>query len=1056
MELKGKLDQASDTLRLAYNATNQTAIQANASSTSHTLTLPALTGADTLVSRTSTDTLSNKTLGTSNSATLKDSLFTLQNASTAGKQVQFSLSGLSAVTRTWAFPDASDTFVGLAATQSVSNKTLGNTNAITLKGLSFTLQDDTDATKQAQFGLASITTGTTRTFSFPDATGKVVLEANAATLTNKTLSGASNTFSNIGYSALVLTGAILNADLAGSIAYSKLVLTGNIVNADISASAAIAYSKLALTGAIQNADLAGSIAYSKLALTGAIQNSDLAGSIAYSKLSLTGAILNADLAGSIAYSKLVLTGSVVNADISASAAIAYSKLALTGSILNADINASAAIAGTKISPNFGSQNISTTGTSSVASESITGTGGAGYLELAEQSAAPSNPASSKIRLYSKTTDEGLYFLNSSGTETQVGSGSGEKNYLATGASSMASWSLSGGGVSTSTATSGSELPRPNTTKTGLKISRLSGSTDYAYYRFTLDNADYNKKLKFQFDMRPGSSMVASDFKIDVYSNTASNYAGTSTRLALSTDSSSVSALPLLTGTYRTTFDAPGSSAPYIEVRVGLNASTASTAIVLSDIVVGPGVVQQGAAVSEWVAYTPTGSWVSNTTYTGKYRRVGDTMEVEARAVCSGAPTASDFTLSIPSGFTIDTSKLTTTVGEFSPVLGSAAVLDSATRIYPSSTIYASTTTVSVSHLSSGNAGIVNATNPITFGASDDVTVKFTVPIAEWAGSGTVNVVQNDVEYVSNSNVTAATATDTTNYVTGPSGSLLLTGTPSGDSVTRQVQWATPIQAGDSIVVEVSANGSTWCVGAANVLTAGYVEGLRFDGTNYIGIGLDAPGGAGSTTSTVRIGKYRAGTSSTWDGTGRWRVVRFRGGQAVGFGEVQPGVSSGLVSASGLKGTATNDNAPAGYVGEYKESKVTAGTSVGTTGQYFDATSLTLTAGDWDVSGFAYFTRNGATFASTDIELGISGTTGNSATGLVSGVTLNPLVATIPTSFTGTGVATPVVRVQSDGTNLYINGSTISSTQVVYLKGYCASYSAATPQYTCILRARRPR
>lgn len=44
------------------------------------------------------------------------------------------------------------------------------------------------------------------------------------------------------------------------------IASGVIVNADINASAAIAYGKLALTGAILNADLAGSIAYSKLSL----------------------------------------------------------------------------------------------------------------------------------------------------------------------------------------------------------------------------------------------------------------------------------------------------------------------------------------------------------------------------------------------------------------------------------------------------------------------------------------------------------------------------------------------------------------------------------------------------------------------------------------------------------------------------------------------------------------------------------------------------------------------------------------------------------------------
>lgn len=66
---------------------------------------------------------------------------------------------------------------------------------------------------------------------------------------------------------LVLTnpsGTIARLDLAG-VPYSALTLTGGIVNADVNASAAIAYSKLNLTGAILNADLAGSIALTKLA-----------------------------------------------------------------------------------------------------------------------------------------------------------------------------------------------------------------------------------------------------------------------------------------------------------------------------------------------------------------------------------------------------------------------------------------------------------------------------------------------------------------------------------------------------------------------------------------------------------------------------------------------------------------------------------------------------------------------------------------------------------------------------------------------------------------------
>ncbi len=53
----------------------------------------------------------------------------------------------------------------------------------------------------------------------------------------------------------------------------------------------------------------------------------------------------------------------------------------------------------------------------------------------------------------------------------------------------------------------------------------------------------------------------------------------------------------------------------------------------------------------------------------------------------------------------------------------------------------------------------------------------------------------------------------------------------------------------------------------------------------------------------------------------------------------------------LTGTTTNDNAAAGKIGEYLESEVLVGAAVSvTTGTDTNITSLSLTAGDWDVSG----------------------------------------------------------------------------------------------------------
>ena len=70
----------------------------------------------------------------------------------------------------------------------------------------FTLQDDIDATKQLKFELSTITTGTTRTVIVPDASMTVTGTDTTQTLTNKTISGSSNTLSNINISSLSAIG----------------------------------------------------------------------------------------------------------------------------------------------------------------------------------------------------------------------------------------------------------------------------------------------------------------------------------------------------------------------------------------------------------------------------------------------------------------------------------------------------------------------------------------------------------------------------------------------------------------------------------------------------------------------------------------------------------------------------------------------------------------------------------------------------------------------------------------------------------------------------------
>lgn len=67
------------------------------------------------------------------------------------------------------------------------------------------------------------------------------------------------------------------------------------------------------------------------------------------------------------------------------------------------------------------------------------------------------------------------------------------------------------------------------------------------------------------------------------------------------------------------------------------------------------------------------------------------------------------------------------------------------------------------------------------------------------------------------------------------------------------------------------------------------------------------------------------------------------------------------TTGGIVGTTTNDNTTAGDVGEIIESTVLIGAAVSvTTATPKDITTITLTAGDWDVWGNVWTNPNGAT------------------------------------------------------------------------------------------------
>ena len=171
-------------------------------------------------------------------------------------------------------------------------------------------------------------------------------------------------------------------------------------------------------------------------------------------------------------------------------------------------------------------------------------------------------------------------------------------------------------------------------------------------------------------------------------------------------------------------------------------NTAGFSIYFDQIAVSPTRLARGAIVTEWEIYTPTGSLTTNTTYTGKYRRVGDTAEIEVLVSFGGTNTEGAVTVNLPSDLTIDTSKISATGGDQS--FGIAKLNDATVGSFLGRVEYETTTSVQLRHFNdSGSFEVLGSTNtststPFTIASGDSFLLKFSVPIQGWASSGTLN------------------------------------------------------------------------------------------------------------------------------------------------------------------------------------------------------------------------------------------------------------------------------------------------------------------------------
>lgn len=163
--------------------------------------------------------------------------------------------------------------------------------------------------------------------------------------------------------------------------------------------------------------------------------------------------------------------------------------------------------------------------------------------------------------------------------------------------------------------------------------------------------------------------------------------------------------------------------------------------------------------------------------------------------------------------------------------------------------------------------------------------------------------------------------------------------------------------------------------------------------------------------------------------------------AITLGVDQKATFAGDIAVTGvstLTGVTDGSLAAAGKIGERITSFATA-TNAATSGQYGDLTSISVTAGDWEIRISGEAVAN-ATAVVTQNQVGISTTTGNSSTGLVSGDSIIDVI--------------PQTANYNSGFCLSINAS-FNSTTIYYFK-MLSNYTVTIPKFRGRITATRLR
>jgi hypothetical protein len=765
-----------------------------------------------IVTENGTVTLTNKSLKDSSTFIVDASDATIKIAFDAAgtTNTKTTITGSQTANRVITLPDATDTLVGKATTDTLTNKTLTSPIIVSIAS-----------------GSGTLVINTSGTMTVPNATDTLVGKATTDTLTNKTIAAGSNTISGLTNSNLSGSAGVTGANIA-----SNTVANSNLANM---ATQTVKGRTTAGTGSPEDLTAAQITAL----LNSFVGDSGSGGTKGLVPAPATGdAAANKFLKADGAWTALPTTAiTSLTGDVTATGpGAAAATVALVGGSSAANVHAAELLANAATSTNTNSAIVKRDGSGNFSATTITATTslktatltdnsaglaisptlnqnitisttGAGRIILqgaegvdhAEQSGDPSNPSSGYSTLYFKT-DHLLYSKDSSGNVRLIGSGGGSAgvNFLTLDTTFVSTKSDNSVFESTvgdwaSFATSATVLPSSNPTGgspgsavtfTRVTSTPLDGIGSGQLVKDTGNKQGYgasclinippayrgqNALIEIPYQVTAGS-ISQGDFKVYIWDVTNSILITPQNNDILGTQ-----------GVVKATFPVPASC---VQARVFIyigSTLNGSVTMLIDDVYVGPTTAVFGPAMSDLTQFTMTIEGSSSNPTKGTtsidaayWKRVGDEMLINytyiQTAAGSGAAGSGTYLFKLPSGYLIDSTKTNiSTDGNLATVIGSGDFNNSTNKRIGLLVMPYDTSHLFAKYGSSGDYGDpssnFSSSTPLS-GAAVRLSFTARVPIQGWS----TNVVSANsqvyriADYLANgSRVTGAAPTTLGSY-----------------------------------------------------------------------------------------------------------------------------------------------------------------------------------------------------------------------------------------------------------------------------------------------------